>query len=204
MTWSLLKYTCTFIRVPWSFSTYLHGVMKFEKETQCLWRKIADRQPSLTSSSTRKKLLQTNCKPFPIFSSSSILSHRIIIEVNSHHNLWPIHIIIEAVSTQNYKSTLQSTNYLGVIFGHFHVIIVSPNLSKFMSIFVIIYGQFNSKVQITSQFFFPLKIVKITCQTQLVILSRFVKTRRSSRHRDLSLLQCHRDLSLLQCHRDIC
>jgi len=141
--------------------------MKFEKETQCLWRKIADRQPSLTSSSTRKKLLQTNCKPFPIFSSSSVLSHRIIIDVNSHHNLWPIHVIIEAVSTQNYKSTLQSTNYLGVIFGHFHVIIVSPNSSKLMSIFVIIYGQFNSKVQITSQFFFSSE----NCQNYLAKLN---------------------------------
>ncbi len=82
------------------YFTSLHGVMKFEKEPSAceevrrsikpsaFEEKIADRRQTVSS-----------FQFFPVIFISSFVSR---------HNLWPIHVIIEAVSTRNYKLRVSS------------------------------------------------------------------------------------------------
>jgi len=92
---------------------------------------------STRSYKVQYKVQSTNYES--IFSSSSVLSHRVIIVVNSRHDWHHFN--------SKLQSTLQSTNY--------ELIFLSES--------------------------------RHNCLAKLVILSRFVKTRRSSRHRDLWL-----------------
>ncbi len=96
---------------PWVLSLIIYYGGNVVKQTQCLWRKIADRQP-LNSIANLWIRSPTNCKLFPIFSPRPALNLVIIV--------LPKPIIIDASLTRSYKVQiieLQCTNCLVKIFG---------------------------------------------------------------------------------------